>query len=290
VLSGLRRQLHGRRDSWQMEFVTEGAAALKLLDDKEFDVVISDMCMPVINGAAVLCRATERSPGAARIMLSGQTGDLTAIVPGGAHRFVDKPCPVSLLELELEQALVMGRLVNGKNDPGMRRLWSNTLGSREMWREVLELSGEPTRLCLTLTDLLERHGNVLRRVAAAIAEARPTEISQDMSPRALVERAGTRDVLFACLAVEAVDTVLPGFEGPWLTEGVPIEDPGRSDGSSLSCLLSPLAMHFPDPEGLALLSWLLPGWGFPANALEAVLACTMGSIRLAAHLAASEGR
>jgi len=84
--------------------------------------------------------------------------------------------------------------------------------------------------------------------------------------------------------VEAVETVLPGFEGPWLTEGTEVDE-GRPDGSSFSCLLSPLTARISDPEGLALLSWLLPGWGFAADALEAVLACTMGSLRFRAHFA-----
>lgn len=272
-----------------MEFVDDGVVALQRLDEKVFDVIVSDMRMPVADGAAVLRRAVERNPGAARLMLSGQTGECSGVVPAGAHRFVDKPCPVALVELELEQALVMTELLAGRGDSGLQRLWSNPLGAREGWRDVLQAAAEPSSLCLSLTQLLDGEEGLFRRVATAIAEVRSDATGDELSPRSLVERVGARDTLFASLAVEVVDTVLPGYSGPWLSEDTVIADSSPGD-SSLSCLLSPLITHVPDPEGLALLSWLLPGWGFAADTLEAVLSCTMGSLRFGAHFAAPEGR
>ena len=267
-----------------MEFVGDGGDALKRIDEKVFDVVVSDMRMPVVDGAAVLARVTERNPGAARLMLSGQTNESIGVVAGGAHRFVDKPCPVTLIELELEQALAMAELLAGRADPDLQGLWSRPLGNRDSWHQVLEAATESSSLRLPLTQFLEREEDLYRRVIAAVGEAKPDEMGNDLSPRTVVDRVGPREVLFASLAVEAVDTVLPGYDGPWLTEGTEVDD-SRPDGSSLSCLLSPLAAHISDPEGLALLSWLLPGWGFAADALEAVLACTMGSLRFRAHFA-----
>jgi CheY-like chemotaxis protein len=289
ILSGLRRQLHGRRDVWEMEFVGDGTTALKRLDEKVFDVVVSDMRMPVVNGVAVLRRAAERNPLAARLMLSGQTEELIGVVPGGAHRFVDKPCPISLVELELEQALSMADMLKGREDPNLRGLWALPLGVRKTWHGVLQVASESACLREPLIKFLEVDQDLFRRVSAAIAEVNPVGLGDDLSPKGIVEGAGPREVLFAALSVEAVDTVLPGFDGPWLAAGTEIDE-GRPDGSSLSCLLSPLASFVPDPQGLALLSWMLPGWGFAADALEAVLACTMGSLRFEAHFAEPEGR
>jgi len=267
-----------------MEFVGDGGDALKRIDEKVFDVVVSDMRMPVVDGAAVLARVAEHNPGAARLMLSGQTNESIGVVAGGAHRFVDKPCPVTLVELELEQALAMAELLAGRSDTGLQALWSRPLGAREAWPAVLEVASESSSLRLPLAQFLEQQDDLYRRVVAAICEVKPSAVASDPSPRSLVDRLGPREVLFASLSVEAVDTVLPGYQGPWFTEGTELDD-NRPDGSALSCLLSPLATHISDPEGLALLSWLLPGWGFAADALEAVLACTMGSLRFRAHFA-----
>jgi CheY-like chemotaxis protein len=54
ILDGLRRMLHAERKQWDMEFVLGGEAALKACEAASFDVVISDMRMPGMDGATLL--------------------------------------------------------------------------------------------------------------------------------------------------------------------------------------------------------------------------------------------
>ncbi|MBI4881558.1 MAG: HDOD domain-containing protein [Planctomycetes bacterium] len=93
ILSGLKRMLHAQRGEWNMTFVEGGAAALEELAKAPCDVVISDMRMPGMDGAALLAEVRRRHPSAVRIVLSGYTDLATAMrTVHVAHQFLTKPC------------------------------------------------------------------------------------------------------------------------------------------------------------------------------------------------------
>ena len=93
VLDGLRRMMYAERNRWQTEFALGGEAALQACEDKPFDVVVSDMRMPGMDGATLLGHFQVRSPGTARIILSGYSEASLAVRAGHvAHRFLAKPC------------------------------------------------------------------------------------------------------------------------------------------------------------------------------------------------------
>jgi CheY-like chemotaxis protein len=73
VLSGLRRSLHGMRNLWDMQFVESAAAALQALEKERYDAIISDMRMPLMDGADLLDQVKERYPDVVRMILSGQS-------------------------------------------------------------------------------------------------------------------------------------------------------------------------------------------------------------------------
>jgi putative nucleotidyltransferase with HDIG domain len=93
VLEGLRDTLRRQRNVWELEFALGGDAALAELAESHFDVVVSDMRMPGMDGAELLTRVADLSPDTARIILSGQT-DLQAALRAArvAHQFLSKPC------------------------------------------------------------------------------------------------------------------------------------------------------------------------------------------------------
>lgn len=98
ILSGLRRMLRGLRKEWQMEFVEGSKEALALMDENPFDVVVSDMRMPGVDGVDLLAETMRRYPTTVRIILSGQAEQdaiLRAAVP--AHQYLSKPCDADTL-------------------------------------------------------------------------------------------------------------------------------------------------------------------------------------------------
>jgi HD-like signal output (HDOD) protein len=116
VLSGLRRALHGMRQEWDMQFVESAAAALQALDHQPFDAIISDMRMPMMDGAQLLEQVKERYPGVVRIILSGQSSReavFRSISP--AHQFLSKPCDPQELVTRLGQAFAMRDLLSNQS-------------------------------------------------------------------------------------------------------------------------------------------------------------------------------
>jgi HD-like signal output (HDOD) protein/CheY-like chemotaxis protein len=113
VLEALRRMLRPQRNTWDMAFAPGGEAALALMEASPFDVVVSDMRMPVMDGAALLCRVRELYPQMVRIVLSGHTELSTALrVVPVAHQFLAKPCDPEMLRVAIERACHLKALLN----------------------------------------------------------------------------------------------------------------------------------------------------------------------------------
>jgi len=113
ILDGIRRMLHSDRDRWEMEFALGGEAALQACASKSFDVVVSDMRMPAMDGATFLALMCERYPATARVVLSGHCAPeaATRIIPV-AHRFLAKPCSPKDLRTAIEGVCVLQELLS----------------------------------------------------------------------------------------------------------------------------------------------------------------------------------
>lgn len=105
VLQGLQRMLRSQRHEWAMEFVASAEQALARLNEADFDVVVSDMRMPVMNGAQFLAQVMLRRPSAVRIILSGQA-DQAAVLQsvGSFHLYLGKPCDPEALKGIIQRA------------------------------------------------------------------------------------------------------------------------------------------------------------------------------------------
>lgn len=105
VLEGLSRNLGLR---FEVDTASSGAGGLEKLDAATYDVVISDMRMPHMDGATFLTRAKEKAPDTERILLTGQAdlkATVAAINGGAVFRFLNKPCPQDLLERTVLEAV-----------------------------------------------------------------------------------------------------------------------------------------------------------------------------------------
>lgn len=98
LLKGLSRMLRPMREEWDMVFLPGGSDALKEMHSTCFDVVVSDMRMPGMDGAELLREVKNFCPRSVRIMLSGQA-DLGAIIRGldPIHQYLSKPCSAETL-------------------------------------------------------------------------------------------------------------------------------------------------------------------------------------------------
>lgn len=106
LLQALRRMLRPYGGAWTMEFVETPGEALAKIRAAPFDVVVSDIRMPVMNGAKLLEEVAQCSPSTVRFVLSGQADyDMTLRTIGPSHQFMAKPCDARLLATRVKAIL-----------------------------------------------------------------------------------------------------------------------------------------------------------------------------------------
>ena len=106
VLQGIRRMLRSKRDEWDMSFAIGGEEALDHLKTAPADVVISDMKMPKMDGAALLTEVQRLYPETIRIVLSGFSETEAVIrTVGPSHQYLAKPCDPDTLMSAIDRAL-----------------------------------------------------------------------------------------------------------------------------------------------------------------------------------------
>ena len=137
LLDGIRRELF---DSYDITTALGGEEGLKILKaEGPFSVVVSDMRMPVMDGATFLSIVNEKYPESVKIMLTGNTDQETAIKAvneGNIFQFLNKPCPTDMLKNILDASLKQYHLIIAEKE-----LLENTLqGGINMLVNILSLT------------------------------------------------------------------------------------------------------------------------------------------------------
>src|SRR5712691_10779221 len=118
--------------------------ALRLLQDRQFDVVVSDMAMPGLTGINLLQRVKELSPECEVILLTGEGTVETAVqaMKLGAYDFLSKPFSLAELETHIQKAYERRRLnqenvqlkaVLERNQPKLRMI-GESLAMQEVFK------------------------------------------------------------------------------------------------------------------------------------------------------------
>jgi HD-like signal output (HDOD) protein len=120
LLSGLQRSLRLMRSEWEMVFAPGGNEALAAMDQQTFDIIVTDMRMPGMDGAQLLEEVQRRSPQTLRMVLSGQSDRETILRSvNPAHQFISKPCEAEELKSRLIRAFALKDLLQ---NPKLREL------------------------------------------------------------------------------------------------------------------------------------------------------------------------
>ena len=92
ILRALNRTFHTQRPEWEVVSVDSGEEAVRKMAGSRFDIVLTDMQMPGMDGSQVLHHARQLQPDAVRVVLSGHA-PLRRILEaeGDYHRFLVKP-------------------------------------------------------------------------------------------------------------------------------------------------------------------------------------------------------
>ena len=112
IVEGLKDLL---QDRYTIHTATGAVAALQALrENPQIAVVLSDMRMPGMDGAALLQRARVVAPDAVRMLLTGYSdidAAIAAVNRGQIFRFLTKPCAPNDLAAAFEAAAAQHRLI-----------------------------------------------------------------------------------------------------------------------------------------------------------------------------------
>lgn len=89
---------------WEVVTAESGEAAVPLLSEGSFDVIVSDLHMPGMDGLAVIAEVKKRSPRTSRIIISG-LDDQKRIAEclDETHQFIAKPLNAKVLKTTLDR-------------------------------------------------------------------------------------------------------------------------------------------------------------------------------------------
>lgn len=97
---------------WEAAFADGGNKALQLIEQQPFDVVVSDMRMPGMNGVELLSEVMRRRPQTSRIVLSGYADQQMVLkCLGAAHQYLTKPFDVHTLHSTIQRLLGLEKLL-----------------------------------------------------------------------------------------------------------------------------------------------------------------------------------
>ena len=124
VLKGLQRTLRKMRDEWEMTFASSSKEALDILGAEPYDVIVSDLRMPEMDGAQLLAEVKSKHPEVVRIILSGQVEqEATFKSVQLAHQSLSKPCDADILKHTLNKLFALRNLLE---DESIKRIVSQT--------------------------------------------------------------------------------------------------------------------------------------------------------------------
>jgi two-component system response regulator HydG len=155
-----------------------GKEALELLEGTEFDVVLSDLRMPDLDGLALLEEARRRHPDLVVILMTGSADVQTAVraMQQGAADYLTKPLEMDELTVVIDRALENGALRREAADlrtrlTGRLRV-DNLVGSSPVMQEVFKIVEQlaPSRASVLITG---ESGTGKELIAQALHENGP---------------------------------------------------------------------------------------------------------------------
>lgn len=172
ILAGLRQLLRKQRKNWKMTFVEGGEEAIKVLAGEEFDVIVSDMRMPRVDGAQLLTHVKEKYPRMVRIVLSGYSEQEAALrVVPIAHQFLSKPCDADTLRGVISRACSLQALLSDERVQAIVGDMATLPTVPETYKLLTERLSDPNATLKELAEIVEHDVGLATKVLQLVNSA-----------------------------------------------------------------------------------------------------------------------
>jgi len=135
---------HLRELGYEVKVASDGSEGITMIDKEFFDVVLTDLVMPRVDGMAVLRYLVEHSPDSICIILTGHGSIKNAVeaIKAGAYDYLTKPLRMDEILLTLKRALDFRNLKREnqtlRNQLRRKYRFENIIGDSEKMQAVFE--------------------------------------------------------------------------------------------------------------------------------------------------------
>ena len=236
-----------KEESYQVVTAAGGSEALDLLPQGSFDLVLTDLKMPEVDGLEVLKQARKVAPQAVVLILTGYASLESAMeaLREGAYDYLVKPCASDELKLKIERGLERVRLAEERE-----RAEEELLQSYVKLQRALEGTVHTLVAAIELKDpYTAGHQRRVARLACAIARemSLPEEDVEGIRMAALIHDMGKITVPSEILSkptllndfeygliknhAQVGHDVLKEMDFPWPLAQIVLQHHERLDGS-----------------------------------------------------------
>jgi len=145
---------HLKKFGHEVETAEDGGAAIAMLEEQPFHLVVSDLKMPVVDGMALLRWAGENQPGLPVILITAHGTVDTAVeaLKEGAFDYITKPFDRDELHGVITKALATEQR-NSRSlqpeGPGRLGIVGTTPAMRELFQLIEKVAPSPTTVLIT---------------------------------------------------------------------------------------------------------------------------------------------
>lgn len=146
VLSTIQAIL--QEDGFDVDVANDGKPAIEAIRARHYDLVLTDLKMPEVDGLEVLAEARKSSPNTVTMMMTGY-GSLTSALEAvqlGAYDYLLKPMEVPELKYAVKRGLERRQLSEVDTLYRIGQTLSSTLEEREIAAEIAEATQRVLRL------------------------------------------------------------------------------------------------------------------------------------------------
>ncbi|MFZ3341740.1 MAG: response regulator [Terriglobales bacterium] len=172
ILEAIQHSLRSMRAEWEVKFATSGAEALETMSQTAFDVVITDMRMPGMDGAQLLELVKTRSPRTVRFILSGQSDRETIFRSvGPSHQYLAKPCDIDELKARLTRAFALRDMLDNPNLKEILSRLKSVPSLPALYSAVSEALRSPETSLTQIGDLIAQDMGMCAKVLQLVNSA-----------------------------------------------------------------------------------------------------------------------
>lgn len=216
VLEGLENLLFPYIDEWEVNSATSGKEALSLLAKSPYDILVTDMQMPGMDGATLLSEVCRRHPNVVRFVLSGHAEFEAALraLPI-AHQFLSKPCNADDLVNVLTRACDLQDLVTDAAVRTVMGKFGDLPARPKVYSEITKLLADDKASMADLAQLVEQDIAITTKLLHVANTAFFSRGRLIKTVRQVVPRLGTACVRDLVLGIEVFKDFnqarMPGF-------------------------------------------------------------------------------